>query len=347
VTQSQAHAASATVPAIRARIYEQLGFPPYHEENPSPTGFQISIEVIPEEAIPRLPNDLSNLELKLTGRVLWGGELLSLIPVTESLIPPVSGLRHLLNKLIGALELWGPWAEEGVPPDAHTALAVRYHRAKVMLDFISALLLLKGEWLPGYQARLEQLRLLERQGPLLPRVGLLSRAAEQALAFKLNPSFPDCREAIDDWNRSTAELLTYVEALSSEVLGYEPGDPAHGYRPFLSYGRIGFLLPYAKQVLRRRRVPSLPGLAPLAVVAFSITENLRIGQVHAVHPLLRAYCSAWAWLSERHTGDEQRFMTRLVGSGLGRPTSDRVHLREKIISLFKRAATRKRLKRSL
>jgi hypothetical protein len=104
VANPHAQAAAAAVPDIRARIYRALELPPYHETGSSPTGFQISIEVIPYEAIPRLPHDLSNLELKLTGRVLWGEDLLASIPITGDRIPPVSGLRHLLNKLIGALD---------------------------------------------------------------------------------------------------------------------------------------------------------------------------------------------------------------------------------------------------
>jgi hypothetical protein len=91
----------------------------------------------------------------------------------------------------------------------------------------------------------------------------------------------------------------------------------------------------------------LPGLAQIAVVCFSVAENLRFGEIHAVHPLLRAYSSAWAWLSDRDSITAQRFMSRLVKPWPPGPPHRPVRLREDIIALFKRTATKKRLKRSV
>jgi len=214
----QVRSASRAVPQIRSEIYRALDLDPYSEETPSPGKFQISLEILSSSALHSLPHDLSNLELKLTGRVIWGKELLEKIPTEPSLVPSTSGLRHVLNKLLGLLEQWGPWVDERRPPSREIALTISYHRAKVLLDLASAILLVRGAWVAGYGARLKRLKELETSGPLLPSIGLLGTRVEEALHFKLNPTPPPVSDAPFLWEEARDELLRYVEAISATVL---------------------------------------------------------------------------------------------------------------------------------
>ncbi len=328
-------------------VGQALDLDPYSEETSSPGKFQISLEIIPSNALDSLPHDLSNLELKLTGRVIWGEQLLERIPTELSLVPSTSGLRHVLNKLIGLLEQWGPWVDERRPPSQEIALTISYHRAKVLLDLASAILLVRGAWVAGYGARLNRLKELETAGPLLPSIGILGPKVEEALNFKLNPVPPPTSDAAFLWEKAKDELLGYVEAISATVLGYEESDPMDGYTRFLPRARYGLLGPYADQALAKLGLPTASWAAKPIVAVYSGVESLRLGQVQLIHPLIRAYACAWAWLADSEAGKNLDFIDRLTMSYPGKRRKTKQSMRNRTVELFKACATRKRRKRVL
>ncbi len=340
VRDAWASRAAGAIPMVRRLAYERLGYPRYEEDAPSPTRFHIGIAIIPEGALRRLPPDVSNVELALTGKTLWGVSLLDRLPSDPSLIPAVSALRPVLNKLIGLVEMWGSEAS----PDAGRAIA--YERAKIVLDAVSAVLVLHGAWVPGYAARNEVLREKEGEGPLLPSVGPLARRAEEALSFKLHPADPPHGPEVE-WAMAREELLSFLEPLCAETLGFPAATGPQALSLFARHAPVGLFLPFALDAVHRRGLAMGPSFASALVRAYALWENLRLGTLSLVHPLVRAWAAAWAWLLATRDEEEAKHLLAWARLIAGRATDDRVLLRRAIVRLFKASSTARRSKRTL
>ncbi|MBN1425007.1 hypothetical protein JXA88_10655 [Candidatus Fermentibacteria bacterium] len=339
--------AAHAVDEVRQAAYEALGYPPYDEEKPSPGRFHIGLAVMSVNTLARLPHDLANVELKLTGQVVWGHNLLERIPADPTQIPPESGLRPVLNKLIGLVEQWGPWVDSAALPPQEILQSIAYDRAKATLDLVAALLLLRGQWTPGYAARNLTLSIAEENGPLLQGIGALSQRADAALVFKLNPAGPDPSEGAALWCCARDEALAFTEPLAASVLAYLPGSPLDGAQRLARHARGKFLRPFADQGLRQRGIPLRRVLAPALVSIYQVVENLRLGSIRRTHPLIRAWAAAWAWLAATqepsHAAALHAWARGTVGSSRGDPDG----LRDDIVRLFKASSTARRRKRSL
>lgn len=347
VDDHRARAAAAAIPGLRCALYRRLHYAPYDERQPSPGQFHIGLAVIPRAALARLPHDLSNAELKLAGRVIWGEDLRHEIRSDPRSIPPVSGLRPVLNKLIGLVEQWGKWVDDETSPGEQIALAVAYDRAKAVLDLAAALLLLRGGWTAGYAARNRALREREANGPLLAEVGCIASRAEEALAFKLRPVAVAGEDAVGSWRDARDDLLRVVEPLAAAVLGYTTGGPLHEAWRFAEGARIEFLRPFAEHAVARYRVPRGADLAPWIVRGYAAWENLRLGAWSMTHPLIRAWSAAWAWLAASTGAHPPEPLLAWAQRMVGTPGADRETLRERIVALFKASSTARRRKRTL
>ena len=337
----------AALAGVRQAAYRALGYAPYDERRPSPGQFHIGIALVPIAALGRLPHDLSNAELGLLGKVVWGEDVKAKIRSDPRLIPPSSGLRPVLNKLIGLVEQWGDWIDDGTTPDDELGLAVAYDRAKTVLDVAAAVLLLHGVWTAGYAARNSVLREHETDGPLVPAIGPLAVRADEALAFKLQPVAPDPRSCAQLWREARDGLLAVVGPLAGAVLSYPTGDPLDGARRFARAARIAWLRPFAEQAATHYGLPLGHALAPCMVVCYSLVENARVGKLSALHPLIRAWSAAWAWLAATVPGADTELLQTWAGQVVGAPRSDPRTLRDSIVGLFKAVSTARRQKRTL
>jgi hypothetical protein len=347
VDPRHARAAALAVSGFRQAAYEHLDYPPYDEESPSPGQFQISLAVVPINALPRLPHDLSNAELKLMGRVIWGEDVRGRIRSDPRLIPPASGLRPVLNKLVGLVEQWGTWINDRSEPDPEVRLAIAYDQAKMVLDLAGALLLLRHSWTAGYAARNDVLCAEEARGPVLAEIGRIASRAQEALEFKLRPRTPRPEEGAHRWRGARDELLRIVDPLAAAVLSYRTATPVDGARRFATGARIGLLRPFAEQAMLHYGVPFGRRLSPLAVLAYAAMENARLGSVGKTHPLIRAWSAAWAWLSATAHSEEAGRLLPWAAAMVGSSHMDFVPLRTDIVRLFKAASTARRRKRTL
>ena len=261
IEDSAASRASEIRDTITRDAYTIIGTEPYSEDQPSPGRFRITLELIPEGSLAYLPNDISNAELKLASRVVWGEDLRGFIPVDIGTIPPVSGLRSVLNKFIGMMEQWGPWIEQDQDIAMTVALAVRYHAAKIILDCAAAILLQQGRWVPGYQARLEVIRELESDRPLHPVLGFFTEKIAIALETKRHPDMPLAQKPSTIWNNAAKDLLVYTNTIAGDILGYSTGEKIDGYQRFYPKAKRGFFVPYADSWLRSRGIHPTPTLA--------------------------------------------------------------------------------------
>jgi len=121
----------------------------------------------------------------------------------------------------------------------------------------------------------------------------------------------------------------------------------NGHIRFLHRARYDLLRPYADQALDRFGLPTTSWTAKLIVAAYSGVESLRLGQVQLIHPLIRAYASAWAWLTDSEAGKNLDFIDRLTMSYPGKRLKTKQSMREATVRLFKACATKKRRKRIL
>ena len=338
--------------ALRARdvllndAYALIGMEPYSEDKPSPGLFRITLEIISERSLTHLPNDISNVELKLASRVVGGNDLRDIIPVQIAAIPPISGFRPVLNKLIGMMEQWGPWVEGDHDISAAQAMYVRYHGAKINLDCAAAILLNMGHWVPGYRARCDVIRDLESKGPLHPLLGFFTEKLTEALEIKRHPDMPFTEKPSVIWKEAAADLLQYTDILSGDIFGYRPGDGSGGYRRFFREAKRGFFIPYAESWLRKHGISPVSRIPDGLVIMYSLFSNIRSGQIRIVHPLIRIYAAAWLWLAHHDQNSLPEEDRSWLSKHTGIDTNDRAEIRKRVVSWFKAVGKRKRIKRS-
>lgn len=331
--------AAARIPTLRGHIYEALGYPVSHERGISPGSFHVGFSLMAVNELHRLPHDVSNVELKLASTLVWGEDLRPLIASDPALIPPASGLRPVLNKLIGVVEMAHPWTGSGCS-EGEMARAIAYERAKMVLDAVALVLLMARAWTVGYRARCERLRDLEAKG-FTSSLGPLSSRCEEALRFKASPRIPEGSFA-DLWACTRDELLTMVGALAESTLRL----PQSLFPPeaFLNHGTRMFI-PFAHHVLSSHHLPA--AMAPWLAGAYCVVENLRLGFLRFAHPLVRAWAAAWAWLWASGEPTQRSRALHFASRTVGADTEDPETLRYAIVALFKAASTARRRKRTL
>jgi len=327
--------------------YEIIGTEPYSEEEPSPGRFRITLEIIPEGTLAHLPNDISNAELKLASRVVWGEDVRKIIPIDIGSIPAVSGLRAVLNKFIGMMEQWGPWIEQEQEIPSTMAFTIRYHAAKIILDTAAAILLQLHQWVPGYKARLEVIREIERHRPLHLILGSFSDKVVKALEIKRHPDMSLTTSPRTIWKQAAQDLLVYADVLSADILDYSPGGEPDGYKRYYRNAKRGFFFPYAESWFKSRGINPTPTMTNGLVLLYSFFANLRTGRVSTVHPMIRVYAAAWLWIEFHDRSSIPRDIGQWLTTHTGIDTADRSDMRMRIISLYKSMARGKRHKRSL
>lgn len=192
-------------------IHEDLQIPSHWYGGSAPGDFHINIEFIPAQKINRLPPDLSNYELKVNGKTLYGKNYLNSIKIQPNQISLASGIRFLCNKLIGLLENH-PW-NSNVTPETKKGQALLYECAKTYIEICTALSLAGRFYAPTYQER--AILFEKKYSRLMPELQLLMpylpERIKNSTQYKLKPeSNPFGKNLTEVWMNTKNDLLTVL-----------------------------------------------------------------------------------------------------------------------------------------
>lgn len=150
-------------------------------------GRNIDIVIRPRWFMKRCHPSIYYYEIKKSGKVLWGEDIISLMPDIEmDRIPIEDGICTLFNRLMSLLEAYG----------VEDRRLVVYQCNKAILTCVEILLLIVKEYHWSYKERLSIFRSIfrERFPDLASDLPDFLSMAEQATRFKLSPDYGLYRE---------------------------------------------------------------------------------------------------------------------------------------------------------
>jgi len=187
-------------------------------------------------------------ETALRGRVLWGEDLLSRVPIrSPEALDPAEGLRLLVNRAAGLLLVTARDATGDAGAHAH-----RIQASKGLLAAMDAHLLAAGHFAPSQTERWHALAKLRRSRRAPPAIEADLAWFEWAYRFKVDPETAPARDAGKAWRAARAAILAAV-----------PDALRHAGLPDLqAYGQRDGLLDRAVFWRRSRALPQARRLAP-------------------------------------------------------------------------------------
>lgn len=199
-------------------------------------GLHVDLAPVAVWRLPWVPASVFWYETALRGRVLWGEDLRSRIPIrTASRLDPAEGLRLLANRAAGLL-----LATAGAD-----APAVRIQAVKALLAALDARLLAQGAFPPSQTERWRMQRRLLSSGTAPPELRALAPWFEWAYRSKVGPPSAPARDPQEAWCAARRAIL---EALPTAL--------RHAGLPSLrSYGRSDRMADRIVYGLRMHRVP--------------------------------------------------------------------------------------------
>jgi hypothetical protein len=290
---------SPGVPSLEADLLAQWDRA-YGGAGPS---FGITVEVVRESSLAGLPPDTSTYEFQRTARLLSGREVRRRIAFGSHDIPLMSGLRALLNKLVGLLEN-APWSPGCSPVD------LEYEVWRLYLDAVATLLLARGRYTAGYRRRGEVFRSV---GGGWADVGVpdLLEKADWALERKLRPVFSSTEPATL-WGQGRTDLSVLLASVAGAP---PPGAPASDGVPWLtSWLQQGYYQPWVHAWLVQRLGTAPPSLVKRLASVAQRREARRFGAPATAHVPACLYGAAAGCLyasDDDGTGEAARLLRRV------------------------------------
>ncbi len=300
---------------------------------PGPS-FGITVDVSRESALGGLPPDTSTYEFGQLARLVWGREARSRIRFGPRSIPVLSGIRALLNKLVGLLD-HAPWVE------GSSSIDLEYEVWKLYLDAVAALLLMEGRYVAGYRNRGIVFRTLSH---LWDRVGVpgVRDKADWALDRKLRPEF-SASDPTGLWQQSRDDLLILL-LHTTGLRG--TADPDRSLDRLVAWVRANYYGAWIRAFLRR--YTDRPPVRLLCLMASMARrrEARRFGAPPGCHVPAALYGAA-AWCLWDPEGQGQAKAARLLHTAGLEVAGGRRELRRAVLRAFRRYRRAKGPKRGL
>ncbi|WP_287588097.1 hypothetical protein [Candidatus Borrarchaeum sp.] len=191
-------------------------------------GFLSSVEVHPitKAYLKSLIPTIGNFDLKSSGMILYGEDVLNLIPnFSPKEIPKWDALKILFNRICGQLLSTPPdiFYNDKIPDNILEMNA--YQTTKMFLDVCTSLLAFHGRFIPSYVGRVNELERLLDISPSLKEIIPSSTLFQKWLEFKKYPCLNTLSRISTDSGKTPREqcLKAWLDAteLIFSVLSYE------------------------------------------------------------------------------------------------------------------------------
>ena len=253
-------------------------------------------------------------ELKKSGKVLWGEDVLNLMPeIDPHSIPLSDGLRTLFNRLMSLLEAYA----------IEDRKLVIYQCNKAILTGVEMLLLLSSNYHWSYKERLSIFKSIFDKA--FPRLAgdcpeLLS-LVERATQFKLSPDYNLYPEE-DIWDKVAPLYFKILNFYLAEFISRQGGSRDKEWLDFMRTSPF-------------KTIPSWGILKIRKIAERDFSCRLSLG----FQPYLWAYLAGYEWLKAWVLKDNYSQVRKYLNY-LGRVdnTDDLLTLKDKIITNWKKAS---------
>ncbi|MHA1797142.1 MAG: hypothetical protein ACTSVY_01730 [Candidatus Helarchaeota archaeon] len=262
--------------SLKKSIYQEIQSS--NKKNFKNIDFQINLEFISISKIKKLPPDISTYELKKNGKVIYGKNILKMIPSSVSNFNSSTILRILLNKLIGLLE--------NHPDVNKNPINCLYECHKTYIEINTTICILLNSYSTSYYSRFLSLKKKWSQVPNIIRNEIpdLLIKIEKALDFKLNPIDVTKIKAQDGfWYETKNDLIKILILLSRFFLNIK-NQPINE-KSLLIYLHNYYYFPYSQSILSKFKIKS-QFLNHFLSRLYVISEDLK---THSYHNLISTH----------------------------------------------------------
>ncbi|MHA1298622.1 MAG: hypothetical protein ACTSO9_04165 [Candidatus Helarchaeota archaeon] len=257
-------------------IHNALKIPSNWYKGAAPGQFHINIKLVKMKNLKRLPPDLSNYEIKVASKILYGTDVRKLIPIQKEDVTYSSGLRVLLNKVIGLLE-YLPSNPASYRNNESLKESISYECGKTYIEIGTALTILMGCYEASYKERAKN---FEHFFPnILPDLANkspnLAKQVKKFTNYKLKPDSDKINnDPVELWYSTSGDLLKVIMYYYKKISGINIKNPQNFMEQFFKFLEYYYFYPYIEYYLQRY-LWSNRFFTYLASLFIQIYENLR------------------------------------------------------------------------
>ncbi|MFX0136386.1 MAG: hypothetical protein ACFFDN_22280 [Candidatus Hodarchaeota archaeon] len=235
-----------------SNIHKVLKIPTDWYYKAAPGHFHVNIKLIKKKRLARLPPDISNFELKNSSRLIYGSDVRQLIPIRSEDITYSSGLRVLLNKVIGLLENF-PKSLSLFRKNPFLTESCIYECGKVYLEIATALTILMRCYDATYKERAINFEKNYYRLPFLTeKFPKLNVKIKKFTRLKLRPEFNELNlEPIKLWHSTSDDLINILMYYFELITFNKAGDPSKFMKKFPKFLELHYFYPYIDYYLKK------------------------------------------------------------------------------------------------
>ncbi len=234
-----------------SNIHNVLKIPSDWYYKASPGHFHINIKIVKKKSLTRLPPDISNFELKEGSRLIYGSDVRQLIQIRKEDITYSSGLRVLLNKIIGLLEYY-PKNPSLFLKDSFLNESCIYECGKVYLEIATALTILMRCYEATYKERAINFQKCYKKLPFLSeRFPNLDEKIKKFTKLKLRPEYNESGlDPIKLWHSTSDDLIEVLMYYFEYITRKNAGDPFKFIKKIPKFLELYYFYPYIEYYLK-------------------------------------------------------------------------------------------------
>lgn len=239
--------------SIISNIHKVLKIPIDWYDGAAPGYFHINIKLVRKRNLVRLPPDISNYELKKSSRILYGSDLRQLIPIKKEDINYSSGLRILLNKIIGLLEYF-----PSDPSLFHNNTSLKesciYECGKTYIEIGTALTILMGCYEATYKERASNFeKQYEKKLPFLSKlIPDLNNNIKKFTDLKLRPNYDQIDiNPVDLWYSTSRDLINVIIYYFEYIIKKKISNPTNFMREFPKFLELNYFSPFINYYFKK------------------------------------------------------------------------------------------------
>ena len=293
--------------SLISNIHNVLKIPTDWYYKAAPGHFHVNIKLIKKKSLTRLPPDISNFELKKGSRLIYGSDVRQLIPIRNEDITYSSGLRVLLNKVIGMLENY-PYYPSLFIKDSLLTESCIYECGKVYLEIATALTILMRCYEATYKKRaINFVNNYNKLPNLSKKFPKLFDKIKKFTKLKLRPEYNKLDlDPIKLWNSTSDDLINILMYYFELITCNKAGDPINFIKKFPKFLELHYFYPYVDFYLKKI-VLNNKFLIYFGSILLQIYENFTYMRKHKQFftlsnifskqsPIIKIYCAALSTL---------------------------------------------------
>ncbi|MFX1450627.1 MAG: hypothetical protein ACFFCM_07295 [Promethearchaeota archaeon] len=237
--------------SLVSNIHNSLKIPTDWYYKAAPGHFHVNIKFINQKSLRKLPPDISNYELKIASKIIYGSDIRHLIPIRKDDITYSSGLRVLLNKIIGLLENF-PYDSSLFSKDAHLAESCIYECGKVYLEIATALTILMGCYEATYKGRALNFEKNYKKLPNLnDKLPNLYENIKKFTNLKLRPEYNKFDiDPFNLWQSTSDDLIEVIMYYFEYITKKNMENPFIFMKKFPKFLELYYYFPYLRYYLK-------------------------------------------------------------------------------------------------